>query len=221
VVRSREFCKHDLGFLEETLTLFYDLFYDFVVASMSDPGYANLLNHLHRSTSLSLQAAQSSIAYYLAHAQPSPTPLAASVVGSSLFKPFSNEKLDAVGKAFRHAVHIKMSLLEKEETSVFLRSLDARMGGWVRGVMKGLQGSQAMIHLASSAGLLLGLEDFEQSLKMRNGRVRNNVEAELVVALAEVLDLYSSLRGSADWENEFHPDTEVGGAQSLRDKTLS
>lgn len=182
---------------------------------MSDRGYSNLLNHLHRpSTALSVENIRNSISYYLAHAQPTPTPLAATVVGSPLFRPFSNEKLEAICTAFRYAVHIKMNLLEEEDktsSTIFLRNLNARLGGWVRGVMKGLQGGQAMMRVASSAGLLMGLEDFESKLKIREGRLRGSVEDEVVLSLAEVMDLYSSLRDSSDWELEFHPDTEGEG----------
>jgi hypothetical protein len=81
--------------------------------------------------------------------------------------------------------------------------------------MKGLQGGQAMMRVACCAGLLNGLEDFEARLKMREGRLRGKVEEEVVLAVAEVMDLYSSGRGSTDWEDEFHKDTDGKGLFSF------
>jgi hypothetical protein len=182
---------------------------------MSDRGYSNLLNHLNRSsTAIPIQTIQASVAYYLANVQPSPTPLAATVIGSPLFRPFSNAKLVAASTAFRHALHVKVKLFQEEEKTanpIFLRSLSARVNGWVRSVMKGVQGGQAMMRVVCHGGLLAGLEDFKAELKIREGgRLRGRIEDEVVLALAEVMDLYSVSRGSADWENEFHRDTDEG-----------
>jgi hypothetical protein len=84
---------------------------------MSDRGYSNLLNHLNRSsTVIPIQTIQASISYYLANVQPSLTPLAATVIGSPFFRPFSNARLVAASTAFGHALHIKVELFRKKES---------------------------------------------------------------------------------------------------------
>lgn len=178
--------------------------------ALPDRGYTNLLNHLHRaSTSLSLEALQASIAHYLANVEPSPTPLAASVISSPLFRPFSHAKLLALSTAFRHAVHFKYQSIKKDNDTIFRRSPKARLSEWAKAVVKGCQGGQAMLRMVCFGGLLLGLEDVKA--KIEGGAGRGKVENELVVALAEVMDLYASMQSLAGWEKEFHPEHEPEG----------
>lgn len=171
---------------------------------MSDRGYINLLSHLNRiTTTLSLPTIQASIAHYLAHIQPSPTPLAATVISSPLFRTFSHPKLESLSTAFRHAVHLKVKLLKIEQGSLLSRSLKARVGEWVQGVMKGLQGGQELLRLACFTGLLLGLNDWEEDLSTKETRMRRRVEEELVISLAEVMELYPH-KSALGWEREFN-----------------
>ncbi|TFK52398.1 hypothetical protein OE88DRAFT_1657649 [Heliocybe sulcata] len=177
---------------------------------LPDRGYTNLLSHLHRSsTSLSLDALRGSIAHYLANVQPSPTPLAASVISSPLFRPFSHAKLVALSTAFRHAVHSKYQAIKKENDTIFRRSPKSRIMEWINATVKGAQGGQAMLRMVCYGGLLLGLEDVKK--KIDGGAGREKVENEVVVALAEVMDLYTSMQSLAGWEKEFHPDSEPEG----------
>ncbi|KZT23412.1 hypothetical protein NEOLEDRAFT_1069606 [Neolentinus lepideus HHB14362 ss-1] len=178
--------------------------------ALPDRGYTNLLSHLHRSsTSLSQEALQGAIAYYLASVQPSPTPLSASVISSPLFRPFSHAKLHALSTAFRHAVHLKCQALKKDNDAIFQRSPGARLADWVKATVKGCQGGQAVLRLVCYGGLLLGLEDVKRSIDGGSGREK--VENEIVVALAEVMDMYVSMQSLAGWDKEFRPDSDCEG----------
>lgn len=165
-------------------------------ALQTDRGYASLLHHLHRpsaATLTQLDGFQTSIAYYLAYGQKnqpngqSPTPLAAAVVGSSMFR-FSdqmdvetvNGRLEMVLKAFRRAVHYKVhALLGKADpanppvsvsssssqgimSSVFSLPLASRLSVWVRDTLNGLQGGPSVVRFVCLGGLLVGLEDLER-----------------------------------------------------------
>ncbi|KAJ3529486.1 hypothetical protein NM688_g7849 [Phlebia brevispora] len=174
---------------------------------MSDRGYFNLLAHLTRSTtSLPLSTAQAAVTHYLAHVQPTPTPLAASVISSAYFRSTSYAKLDALQTAFRHAVHLKVKLLKDEKRGLFTLGLSARTATWIYEVLKGLEGGAALLRFGCASGLLLGLEDWEDELTARNSRMRRRVEEELVIALAEVMDFHTEPNSA--WEREFASDTE-------------
>lgn len=173
---------------------------------MADRGYTNLLSHLNRfTTTLALTTIHASIAHYLAHIQPSATPLAGIVVSSPLFSTVTFSILDGLTVAFRHAVHIKVRLLKREERSLFSRGLTARTAEWVADVLKGLEGGRPILRLACVCGLLLGLSDWEEDLEARNGWVRRKAEEEVVIALAEVIDMEPS--SSSLWEREFKSHT--------------
>ena len=170
---------------------------------MTDRGYLNLLSHLNRpQTTLPLATIQASIAHYLAHIQPSATPLAATIVSSPFFRSANHAKLSALLTAFRHAVHFKIKVLKDEQSNVFVRGLSARTTDWVGGVLAGLQGGQALLRLACCSGLLQGLEDWEKELRARDCRMRRRVEEELVVALAEMMDQFAP-NTRTTWEKEF------------------
>ncbi|TCD60595.1 hypothetical protein EIP91_009826 [Steccherinum ochraceum] len=62
-----------------------------------------------------------------------------------------------------------------------------------------------MLRLAAYDGTLLGLEDWENELSLKESRVRGKVEEELVVALAEAMDMYPLNASSMGWETEFMP----------------
>lgn len=186
---------------------------------MTDRGYLNLLSHLSRpQTTLPFKTIQASIAHYLAHVQPSPTPLAATVVSSPFFqKSPTHAKLDGLVTAFRHAVHIKVKLIKDEPGGLFTRGTSARVGEWSAEVLKGLQGGMSLLRLSCCTGILQGLEDWEEDLKAKAGRMRRRVEEELVLALAEVMDLIAAT-SSAGWEMEFPHESQFtsdGGVSGL------
>ncbi len=189
---------------------------------MSDRGYINLVRHLTRTTTtLPLETLQASIAHYLARppvpVPGSPTPLAATVLGSPLFRPYTYEKLTALSLAFRHAVHLRFAVhkeeAERNPGGLLSRGVDVtrRLGKWTRAVLEGFRGSVAVVRLACASGLLLGLEDWELELdvKKKEGKTRAKVEEEVVIAFAEVMDGYA--REGGGWETDFQKTVGAGG----------
>jgi hypothetical protein len=176
--------------------------------STPDRGYINLLAHLHRSTTtLPISTVQASIAHYLAHLAPSPTPLSGTIVSSPLFLPYSHTKLQALTTSFRHAVHFKCILL-KDQNGLFSPSVNSSLRDWVTATLKGLQGGQPVMRLACIGGLLMGLDDVSRNMNLGNGEWRRYVEDEAVVVVAEIMDMYVPTENS--WEKEFQPETEKG-----------
>jgi hypothetical protein len=173
--------------------------------------YTILLAHLHRpSSSLPLSTHQSLISHFLA-LTPTPTPLTATVISSPLFRPFSHAKLVTIVTAFRHAVHLRLKALRDEETTLFTRGVRPRMAEWVRGLVKGFKGGQALIRFVSAGGILLGLDDLKNKwgADPGSGSVRAKTEDELIIALTEIMEIYGAPKDSA-WEKEFQPETEHG-----------
>ena len=190
--------------------------------STTDRGYYNLLGHLSKaSTTLPLETLQASIAHYLAHVQPTPTPLVALVISSPLFQqslpasslassssqsnwtPYTN--LHSLSTAFRHAIHLKLNHLTSKPSTIFSRSFQSRVDEWVHAVLNGLQGGIPIFHLACASGILLGLEDWEVDFKLKEkeAKVRRKVEEEVIVSLAEILELYPYLSSANHWTSEF------------------
>ncbi|KAL4244684.1 hypothetical protein ABKN59_010246 [Abortiporus biennis] len=187
---------------------------------MTDRGYTSLLSHLNKSsTNLPLATFQVSVAHYLAHIQPTPTPFAATVISSPYFRSFNHPKLEALSTAFRHALHFKIKLIKKESTGMFSRSVRGRLGEWVIAVLKGLQGGEEILRLACCNGLLLGLGDWEGELAAKEIKFRVRVEEELVVALAEVMELHPYISPSG-WESEFKQGSSVNRANVLSSALL-
>jgi hypothetical protein len=179
------------------------------VTMLSSSSYTALLSQLHRPTSTSLQTLQALVAHHLAQLAPSPTPLAAAVVSSPRFRPFSFAKLDALSGAFRHAVHAKIQLLKHEPTDLFSLGLNARLANWLTALLKGFEGGHAITGLACCSGLLLGLEDVLAKLPAKRPDVKPGVEDRLILAFADVIDLFIS---SDSWGKQFQPITDGGGA---------
>ena len=168
------------------------------IALQADRGYTSLLHHLHRPSATiltQLDALQSSIAYHLAYGQKSqpngqsPTPLAAAIVGSPMFRlpdqmdaETINEdgRLETLLKAFRYAVHYKAhALLGRPDpsnpsastsssssqgilSSVFSLPVESKLSTWTRDTLNGLQGGPSAVRFACLGGLLVGLEDLEK-----------------------------------------------------------
>ncbi|CCM04924.1 uncharacterized protein FIBRA_07121 [Fibroporia radiculosa] len=176
-----------------------------------DRGYFVLLSYLHKpTTSLSLATVQASIAHYLANSPQVPTSLAGSIVSSVLFQPFSYAKLELLYTAFRQAVHLKVKLLQKEKGGIFSPSPNQILLQWTRNVLDGLRGGHSTLKLVCAGGLLFGLNDLEDHLRVREGRLRREVEEEAVLSLAEVLDTYSYVQFPADWAKDFKSESEDG-----------
>lgn len=85
------------------------------------------------------------------------------------------------------------------------------MAEWVRGLVRGFKGGQAVIRFVSAGGILLALDDLKEKLGADPGRgsVRAKTEDELIIALTEIMELYGAPKDSA-WEKEFQPVTEHG-----------
>jgi hypothetical protein len=178
--------------------------------SRMDRGYTILLSHLHRLTNSSdLKAIQSSISHHLAHVSISPTPLAASVIASVLFTPYSHYKLQVLTTAFRHAVHFKYQLLKVNQGGLFQKGMTPALGDWVLAVVAGYKGGPPISRLAAAGGLLLGLEDVAGKMRLGNLRWRRRVQDEVVLAVAETMDVCGQKREDG-WEKEFLPPVEAG-----------
>lgn len=174
-----------------------------------DRGYTILLTHLHRpTTTLPLETIAASFSHYLATITPSPTPLAATIISSPLFIPVSHPKLQILFTGFRHAVHFKHNNLSNNQGGLFDLGLKTRLRKWVLGVLKGFEGGMGIVRLACAGGLLIGLEDMKGRITLASGR--GAVENKLVVAFAEVIELYEHSQEGSGWEKEFQPVTEQG-----------
>ncbi|KAG7088260.1 hypothetical protein E1B28_012274 [Marasmius oreades] len=178
--------------------------------------YARLLQHLHqRERILPLETIQAALSHHLANVQPLPTPLVATAITSNLFfaTPFTLPPLQSLQVSLRHALHLKYALLDKPKAlnpSIFSPSIRSQMNQWVSDLMKGLQGGHAVMRLTTGTGVLLGLEDLRNSRDLELG-IRRTVEDEIVVAFAEIMDLYKhelnedsqDQASIAGWEREF------------------
>ncbi|EIW81326.1 hypothetical protein CONPUDRAFT_144146 [Coniophora puteana RWD-64-598 SS2] len=172
-------------------------------------GYVVLLTYLNRPSSNTppLPTIQGLAAHYLAHLQPSPTPLAAALVSSALFRPFSHAKLTALTTALRHAVHLKFKALDAEPSTLFTPGVGTRLRRWATAIIRGFEGGHAIVRLACCSGLLLGLEDVHKRLPPKQRDVKARAEDELVMIVADVIDVFYS---ADPWGREFQPDTEAG-----------
>ncbi|KAF9010153.1 hypothetical protein BDQ17DRAFT_1299826 [Cyathus striatus] len=187
-----------------------------------DRAYTSLLSHLHNpSSSLPFSAIQAALAHHLANLSPLPTPLAATAVSSPLYlsQPLTQAKIQSLSISFRHAVHLKYrALVDNHERrsileSVFGSNMQSSMGNWINATVKGIQGGHPVLRLACCSGLLLGVEDLKAAEKpsgerLEVGWARGNVEDELALALAEVIDTYaytynSEATSAEEWESEF------------------
>ena len=186
-----------------------------------DRGYANLLAHLHRSsTNVPISTLQASISHYLANLAPSPTPLSATLVSSALFIPYSNKKLEALTTAYRHAVHFKYQQLKARPGGLFQKGLRGSLGDWVKAVVAGFRGGHAILRLAAAGGVLAGLEDISAEIALGDVQWRRRVQNEVVLAIAETMDLYVRSRDGDGWEKEFQPETEQGEGEGSQRHVL-
>lgn len=194
---------------------------------MSDRGYINLIRHLARPTStLSLETLQASISHYLARTPVplpgTPTPLAAAVLSSPLFQPYTHATLSALALAFRHAVHLHVGVLREEAErspgGLLTRGVDVRgkLARWAGEVRAGFTGSEPLVRLACASGFLLGLEDWDTELKIKEKErdVRAKAEEEVVLALAEVVDAYA--REGSRWEKDFKKTVGAQGDEGMQ-----
>ncbi|KII86643.1 hypothetical protein PLICRDRAFT_55560 [Plicaturopsis crispa FD-325 SS-3] len=177
----------------------------------TDAGYTILLTHLHRPSSNSLlPAIQSSLAHHLATVS-TPARLAATALTSPFFRPpLTHARTLALCTAVRAATHLKHAEIfrrQKEQfINVFARSASAQIGEWAGEVLEGTVGALHVLRLAACGGLLQGLAD-----KKIDHSVKSQVEDEVLVALAEVVDAY----GSGSWEREFMPENQQGDIDAL------
>jgi hypothetical protein len=174
--------------------------------AVTDREYATLLSHLRRSqSSLSLSTVQVSIAHYLAHLAPSPTPFVATVLGSPFFQQLSYNRLQTLTAAFRYAARLKHNAGHPPKRSPLFPDIKTPLELWVAAVLAGAQGRGPILRLACCGGVLLGLDDLKEHGEFTRRDIRKNLEGELVVALAEIVDTYGQAASSEAWENEFQP----------------
>ncbi|KAJ3850651.1 hypothetical protein EV368DRAFT_44806 [Lentinula lateritia] len=171
---------------------------------MSSHAYSNLLQHLHRAQpALPLETIQSALAFHIANHSLVPTALAATAITSPLFLsyPFTLSRLQTLSNSFRHAIHLKFTLLSGPRFSFFERSISAHLAQWTKELIKGLQGGNPLLRLAAASGILLGLEDLRTQVKANSLDVdSNSMEDEVVIAFAEVMEQEGVGR---EWESEF------------------
>ncbi|KAH9979211.1 hypothetical protein BJV77DRAFT_1062687 [Russula vinacea] len=74
-----------------------------------------------------------------------------------------------------------------------------RTAEWIRGLVKGFKGGQALIRFVSAGGILLGLDDLKNKLGADpvSGSVRAKTEDELIIALTEIMEIYGAPKDSA------------------------
>ncbi|KZV62458.1 hypothetical protein PENSPDRAFT_758688 [Peniophora sp. CONT] len=184
---------------------------------LPDRGYTILLSHLHKpNSSLPLETLQSLIAHFLSIHE-SPAPLAATVVSSPIFRPFAHTTLSTLHTALRGAVHLKWKALQDESNSLLSLgpSKRVRIDAWARAVVGGFAGAQSVVRLVGAGAVLLGLEDLKKDIGSGSGRrsARGKAEDEVVISLAEVMELYG--RKGDGWESEFKPQVEAGEVDAL------
>ncbi|KAJ3747067.1 hypothetical protein DFH05DRAFT_770744 [Lentinula detonsa] len=190
---------------------------------MPSNAYSNLLQHLHRAQpALPLETIQAALAFHIANQNPLPTPLAATAITSPLFlsHPFTLSRLQVLSNSFRHALHLKFTLVSGPRLSFFEGSISTRLTEWTKSLMKGLQGGNPLLRLAAAGGVLQGLQDLQTQAKANSSigmnsshtasenpvsdAIRAKVEDEVVIAFAEVIDQEGVGR---EWESEFQQTT--------------
>ncbi|KIY44787.1 hypothetical protein FISHEDRAFT_50619 [Fistulina hepatica ATCC 64428] len=167
---------------------------------MSNREYSLLLSFLHeKAPHVELGTLQSALSFHLAHLSPTPTPLAASAVSSKYFASvsYTHERLQALSLAFRHAIHLRYRKESTEGSTLLTPSIASRLGSWLLAVLHGLQGGAPVLRLACCTGLLLGIEDIRVEADIQ-ARHRSKVEHDVVLSIAEVMDMYSLVYNSAE-----------------------
>ncbi|OJA18468.1 hypothetical protein AZE42_04976 [Rhizopogon vesiculosus] len=164
------------------------------------------------STKTPLPTIQALIVHYLANINPSPTPLAATIVSSPIFHPFLHSELELLSTSFRRAVHSKLQALKADSSGLFSPGLDTQLNVWSLAILQGLEGGHPIIRLACCSGLLLGFEDALQHLPAKKRDVKSIVEDELVMTFADVIDQFSM---SDSWGKEFRSAAESADALAL------
>lgn len=190
--------------------------------------YRTLLSYLHSPTPvIPLETICSSLAYHLAYASP-PTQLTASAVSAPIFLDASNDRLSSIQTAFRHAVLIQRKPSTELPHASFLSSLftpgaRTRVSQWLQYVLQGLQGGASVTRFMCLCGLVSGLDDIRISAHASdiNAVVSSGIlaklEGELVVTLAEILDVYHPLTiNDEPWQREFRSQSSKGKQALLR-----
>ena len=164
-----------------------------------DKGYLNLLAHLRQpKSSLSEETLHSAICHYLI--QSSPTPLVESILASPRWQstPLSLKSTLGLGNSFKSAAYLKWQDLKKSERGFFDVSISSEFTTWTRDILNGSKNGFALLRVSILGGLLSGL-----ALLSSNAKIAiRQVEEELVIAFAEIMDLI--FRSNSDpWANEF------------------
>lgn len=188
--------------------------------------YNSLLTHLHRvQPAAPVESIQSALAFHIANLSPLPTPLVATAITCPLFlsRPLSLSRLQALSASFRHALHLKLTLLSTPSFSLFERSISTRLTQWTRALIKGLHGGSPLLRLAAANGILLALEDLRIRTHEANpvsDAIRAQVEDQVVIAFAEAMEEQGlGIGREFEWESEFQsttPSSSAEGQSSVR-----
>lgn len=175
-----------------------------------DRGYQALLAQLARAQpTLPLDTIHGALCHYLIHlpaTQPTPSPLTAAVTASLLYSS-SNSQLQtfiALGSVYRTSLSQKWDALKKQEPerSLFDVSASSETGRWVRSVLNGLKGGDALICLAITGGLLHGLEFLDEVASKPS--LKRRIEDIAILSYAEVI-AETAENSNDPWSSEFTP----------------
>ncbi|KAL5520027.1 hypothetical protein ACEPAG_1687 [Sanghuangporus baumii] len=168
-----------------------------------DRGYLNLLAHLREEKlRISFDALQAAICHYLIHlpaTQPTPAPLTASVISSSLWRPFTFKCCFSLGNTFRVSVRQKLAELNKKERGLFDTSISSDLTGWLSGILEGLKDGVPLLRMSIAGGIRLGLEDIQDATLSRS--LLRKIEGIVVLAFAEAVEM--SNPANDQWTSEF------------------
>ncbi|EJC97998.1 uncharacterized protein FOMMEDRAFT_149443 [Fomitiporia mediterranea MF3/22] len=168
-----------------------------------DRGYLNLLAQLRQSSpSVSTETLQAAICHYLVHlpsTQPTPTPLTASILASPVWHPLSLASCLSLGNTFRVAIRQNYIELKKKKRGFFDPSVTRDLATWIRGILNGLNNGDALLRLAISGGLFLGIKDLrDDKVEQRLSRI---VEEVIVLAFADLTE--GTAAAKDPWTSEF------------------
>ena len=183
------------------------------VATMSsvDRGYTNLLAVLRsRPTSIPFNALVAGISHFLAHSpstQPSPTPLAETVIQSPIWQSHSLKQYIDLGNAFGQALLTKRKEQSEEKRGLFSASLSFSLQQWINSILEGVKSGSPLARLDIYRGLLLGIDSLEDADKLLGRRIRERIGKSAVLAFAETID-QSREEANKVWLEEFKPGAE-------------
>ncbi|KZT40648.1 hypothetical protein SISSUDRAFT_1043982 [Sistotremastrum suecicum HHB10207 ss-3] len=164
-----------------------------------DRQYLYLLIHLRRpSPAIPVKTVESATPHYLSQLSfEHVTSFTATVLSSAIWQPASNSSISSCSLIFRNAVHLKLQHLETKPKGIFSRSTQTRLRQWLDAVLKGAREGNRFLRAALLGGLAVGFNEITTENKQL--KYPASLEDELLVALAEVLDVAVA----PSWGGEF------------------